>query len=76
MTTFRNRATEVDMVATYLDSDMEYESMLPHAVREYWRGMANLPPARFVYESVRTAGVRATMEELRTLNLLQSLAVH
>lgn len=55
----------VDMVLTYLDSDVQCYREVPYAIREYMNTMCEPPRPAIVLQSVQRYGPRATMLALR-----------
>lgn len=64
---------EVDMVATYLDSDMDAEAQLPAFVRDYCRCLSDPPRPAVVLQSYLACGGPATIAALRERSLLTGL---
>lgn len=64
---------EVDMVATYLNADMEAVLELPMYVRAFWENLSPLPAARFVLESLQKYGARATVLALRDFAMMEHI---
>lgn len=55
----------VDLVMTYVDSDIQCWSEIPYAIREYMNTMREPPRPAIVLQSCQRYGPRATMLALR-----------
>ena len=55
----------VDLVMTYVDSDIQCYREIPYAIREYMNTMREPPRPAIVLQSVQHFGPRATMLALR-----------
>lgn len=55
----------VDLVMTYVDSDIQCWPEIPYAIREYMNTMREPPRPAIVLQSCQLYGPRATMEALR-----------
>lgn len=62
----------VDLVLTYLDSDVECFREVPYAIREYMNTMREPPRPAIVLQSIQQFGARATMLALREKEQLDS----
>lgn len=55
----------VDLVMTYVDSDIECYREIPYAIREYMNTMREPPRPAIVLQSIQRYGPRATILALR-----------
>ena len=55
----------VDLVMTYLDSDIQCYMDIPYAIKEYLNTMREPPRPAIVLQSIQRFGARATMLALR-----------
>jgi hypothetical protein len=64
---------EVDLLATYCQSDLECFDELPYRVREYMRGMISPPRSAIVLQALYVAGERAVLETLQEHDMMERL---
>lgn len=55
----------VDLVMTYVDSDIQCYAEIPYAIKEYLNTMREPPRPAIVLQSIHRYGARATMLALR-----------
>jgi len=64
----------VDLVMTYLDSDVQCYMEIPYAIKEYMNTMREPPRPAIVLQSIQRYGTRATMLALREKEQLDGFA--